>query len=90
MIVGVEPASSQSTQFSTGITEEQEIHAIEILSPYHHQAVTILVMMLNLSGLNHLPLHHFLMKNQVVVMQKMLHQNHHCHKRFHFSIFIPL
>ena len=28
----MEPASSQSTQFSTGITEEQEIHAIEISS----------------------------------------------------------
>ena len=31
MIVGVEPTSSQSTQFSTGITEKQEMHPTEIL-----------------------------------------------------------
>ena len=46
-----------------------------------------IMMMVNLTGLNYLSLYHSLMMNLVIVMQKMIHQNHHCQKKVQFSIF---
>ena len=42
-------------------------------------------MMVNLTALNYLPLNHFLVKNRVIVMQKIIHQNHHYQKKLPFQ-----